>query len=415
MTRQLLPTLFLIFALVGCATPTPTPASTASLAPTATAFLPTETPIPLPSLTLTPMSTPNPHYSKNCLQIPKQEVQLQDVAKGTVVLGEWSEGFYLFDLQSQTRHEIIFDTSSKQVFDYLYGLHISPNRNYLAYMEAFRNADGKAEKFKLRVIDSNGKILASRTINSTILTSGWRWLDNERLEILPETAIQNGEMVIFNPFSNDWKSVTNQLPNIHLNDYVRPTWWLVEYSPSLDWVIYLAESSEAGFGPSIWDLTDKRMIWQKFGMFTMENRPIWSPTGDRIAIIFENQLYIIGRNGQAISPPGLLTDDKLETEKFSWSPDGRYIAFWVIRDAMGYLMLYDVENGRVVDYCLEDVERGNSPVWSPDSKLFATSIYVDDTKNATRSEIRLIIDIQKNNIYRIPESSYPWEWMNSIP
>jgi hypothetical protein len=81
MTHKLLPSLLLIFVLLGCSAPTPTPAPT----PTATVVLPTDTPAPLPSPTLTPTATPNPRFTRQCLQIEDGEIELGEVTSGTIL------------------------------------------------------------------------------------------------------------------------------------------------------------------------------------------------------------------------------------------------------------------------------------------------------------------------------------------
>ena len=63
-----------------------------------------------------------------------------------------------------------------------------------------------------------------------------------------------------------------------------------------------------------------------------------------------------------------------------WSPDGRYIAFWletadkadaVPDDAYARLVIYNMETKEVIDLCISNGLPGSGtvdlPVWSPDS------------------------------------------------
>jgi Tol biopolymer transport system component len=407
--------LVLIVFLAGCAVPTG--GGDASRQPTATS-VPTFTPLPPTSTsTAQPSAVPSPspisNFVKRCLVVPEKDVSLESIATGVVGLGDILTPPYLLDLVSQTIHILPYQTKSGTVDQYSHGIKTSPNRNNLAYMEVFRDANGDPQYFKIRVVDAKGNILAQSTVNKKDIRY-WRWMNDDTIQISADSTIQNGTVALYSPFKKEWKELTNNFPGLYQDNFVRPSRYMVDYSPNLDWVIYLARQ-DTGFGPIVLDLNTHQEIWETVSGGATEYRPLWSPVGDQIAIVVEGhpyRLYVINRNGQISFPQGLMENDQIDDGKFEWSPDGHYIAFWVTRDAIGNLMLYDIQNDRTIDYCIQDVGQGSSIVWSPDSRQFITSI-VRETQDI-RTEIAILIDIRKNVEYQL-SAKKPVVWMNSLP
>jgi len=93
-----------------------------------------------------------------------------------------------------------------------------------------------------------------------------------------------------------------------------------------------------------------------------DGSPVWSPNGSRIGFVSDRDgewtLYVLGPGGVVVIAPG-------ENLDWSWSPDGRTIA-WVSQE----LWVTDVTSGTSSNLTNGTIEvRG--PTWSPDSTLIA--------------------------------------------
>jgi hypothetical protein len=373
---------------------------------------PTETitPAPLSSAILV-TDTPMLVKAEHCLNVGEQEVKLQDVSTGTVLLGRLKRPLYLLELKSQTRYEIPVQMDADNY--HFYGIHTSINKEYLAYIDGYVNGE-KWEKLNIWVVDAKGSLIASKPIGLDILNNGWRWLDNERIQILFGKAAQDGTVYIYSPFVQKGEDVANNFPNFYKDYSFRESNWLVEYNSDMNWVVYLGYMGDVGIGPIFWDITAQKKIWQGSGFLATINQPVWSPTDNQIALVFEKRLHIVNRDGSVKSPPIFNEND--EVTRFEWSPNGRYISFWVVRnrDIKANIMLYDTQTDQIVDYCVASFARSKFIVWSPDSSQFVTGVEAEKA-DLSLDEFSLLVDIEKNVGYRISKEMQPIEWMNSAP
>jgi Tol biopolymer transport system component len=120
----------------------------------------------------------------------------------------------------------------------------------------------------------------------------------------------------------------------------------------------------------------------------------------------EHQLYLFNHAGQVKA----VLDESLPHDAFgfSWSPDGRYIAFWNADS----LMIYDRQQDWVFDTCISGRESGvtTNPFWSPDSQqIIARGV----------STQPILVNWQEKRVYKIKTSpnigTLYGGWMNSIP
>jgi len=400
MTRQLHPTLFLIFALVGCAAPTPTPAPTTTPAPTATAVLPTETPAPLPSPTVAVTATPEIRFTRQCLTINDRGIELSEIASGgTLLFNIHPAGkriLTLIDLQTGNEHAL--PTVPHVSYSYF---SISPDRKLIALIQQKTNEQSTTTHNALVVFDSRASQIFKMTLARTDL--GYiRWLDNERLLI--DTAIY-GKLLMINIVSRDWQLISHELPDLY--PYYKPhLWWPVVYSPDFEWVTYVSARFEKGKyieGPVVYDLTTKqRILGDGNGV---GSDPAWSADGQELAFtggMNEYQLYLFNRSGKITA----VLDESLPHKAFafSWSPDGHYIAFWNNES----LMIYDRQMDWVFDTCLPNNSMV-SPDWAPNSQQFIIN---------PGSAQPLLVDWPKKMAYKIkglPPDGILHGWMNSIP
>lgn len=325
MKRKTLLISILLALLVGCTSTINSPIETATQERTiATTITPTITNTLAPVLTEPPTrSIPTEISSNNfvqlCLQIENKKMPLIEVAKyGTVVVGGgMDESPYLLDLQTLLRYDLPLTQKENRLA--LFGNDVSPDGESLAYIERVQTAQPIN---KLWVIDANGQVLAGQSISQNLLFGNYHWLDDKQLQLLFFQSRKDGTVALLDPFTNDWKYLTNQLPNFYDDYELSRSSWLVDYNPNLEWVVYLGNIGDYGLGPIVRDIAANKTIWQMSGTFAGANIPSWSPLGNELAVVVNGQLYRISRDGTAIPLPDLGADS--EIAGFSWSPNGQY-------------------------------------------------------------------------------------------
>jgi len=200
--------------------------------------------------------TPDSGFVSSCLKIEDQEVPLNEIAKqGTVMIGgAIDESPYLLDLQTGLHYNLPFQ--AKHDTGYFFGFHISPDGNKFAYVEAIENSAKELIEAILWIVNAKGNVITSQVIAPEILLAGftstnsWRWLDSTHLEFYFQQTKKDGTVKIFDLSTKVWKSYSNKLPNFYTDFDLERSEWLVEYSPNLDWVIYLGDVNEHGLAQS---------------------------------------------------------------------------------------------------------------------------------------------------------------------
>lgn len=385
MTRQLLPTLFLIFALVSCAAPTPTNTP----APTVAATLLTETLTPLPSPTVTATSTPEIQFARQCLPVQQKVFGLDEVASGTILLFSHQKSpDFVMNIKTRMIHWIpTFDSGGM----------VSPNGDLYAYVEHVEHQQNTHSI--IWVINAQAEIISQTKLQ------GWysppRWLDNNRIII---STNEFGTLMVVNVLTGGDQIISNKLPTLYTFHAGGP-FWRVEYSPDLEWVAYFYFEPGSDYGTIVYDVVTKQYLWQSTN--GDEGQPAWSPDGQEVAVIGDGQLYLVDRSGNART---ISNEIATKTQNPSWSPDGRYIAFWSGEGYSGinHLMTFDKSTGVITNYCVENPYPHN-PIWSPDSRFLLV--------NQNMESGAILIDIQEltaQRIENIPDSTI-FAWMNSIP
>lgn len=384
MMRQFAQSFILVSLLVGCS-----PAIEYSTG-TPYTLLDTMTPTrpSLPTLTIIHHATKDQH----CPEL-MDETPLQHITTGTILLNHTAMSNTLFLHNLETGKEYKLPYISKKSVEYN-GPGISPNRNMIAYPEAL--IEGDTRTTVLWVLDAHADILAKIPFDQPL--DNLRWLDNERLVFYTPQTYKDGTVLVFNPFTKVQSIITNELPGLDIS-YTPGKDWLAEYSPDLQSVAY-----NVGLKTVVRNVVASRNVWEPKPPFSNVYKPFWSADGSKVAVGQNEKLFIIDRDGQANAAV-------LGISLFSWSPDGRYIAFWGLNGPSSYiLMVYNTQLKTILNYCLEDVFP-TTPLWSPNSKQIIVSINSDKGKP-------VLVDIQKNVIYKLtdtPDITYPLAWMNSLP
>ncbi len=161
----------------------------------------------------------------------------------------------------------------------------------------------------------------------------------------------------------------------------------------------------------------------------------WSPDGSRLAYIglgerdaalghYGAELYVI-TPGEAAAVR--LTDltaaygavriaGEQEERAVSWSPDGRYLAFWVmeiigpdVAANVGQAVIHvlDTESGQVTAYCGfgTNAHTPNPPalVWSPEGRYIAFGV---DVPGDERPALLLVLDVESGTFTEVSEGMY---------
>jgi Tol biopolymer transport system component len=269
------------------------------------------------------------------------------------------------------------------------------------------------------------------------------WLDNQNLIIGTTsegdktTGNMSSTFIVLNPFTNKSKVLQPNFPDIYKNDSLAANWsgWReTVYNQTLDRVVYL-QGGPGGDGAFHYVLRD---LDQGENLVSFEviggtySIPRWSPDRNKFAFTnsqIENiqiswpafELYSVDREGETTQLtnltkyyPFVFIDD------FSWSPDGKYIAFWFswwsnrdeAYDLQGerLLAILDTEKKEVTNYCIQGAysrsERMPPPLWSPNGKQIVVESH---DKDGNRKVV--LLDLENQVAIQISENLSPLGWM----
>ena len=302
--------------------------------------------------------------------------------------------------------------------------------------------DDKADN-NVKFYSANGQLIKTLPSGEYPYALG-HWLNNKQiaLEILQPTGETSYkypiDQVIFNPFTGEQKRIiSEQYPDIdQANDRMfwegaNPT----EYDPLLTRVVYPAGIKKDYLGTSrigyvLWDLENQvKLVEIVTGYFSAT--PKWAPDGSRFVIndsYGDGEFYAVTRDGVVTQlshlNPDIASDGsgmRYFSDLYSWSPDGRYLAFWLESmqnsSIKGTFAILDTETGIVTDTCVSAGSEGYnvprldgiylSPIWSPDGK----SVVTQANKHEDRSYQSVLIDLEGGFAAVLEENKFPVGWL----
>ena len=169
----------------------------------------------------------------------------------------------------------------------------------------------------------------------------------------------------------------------------------------------------------LWDVQAKRELWMaEIGDQLWYLQPQWSPDGTQFVVgippalydpVFE--LFVVDREGKRTQLTHFKDTSARKGTIFEtrWSPDGRYIAFWLTNS----LAVFDMMTGMVRDYCLPSNSSMNAEIyWSPDSEQVVFSQSIRPYYGPLRV---IVIDIQKNRAVEVARNHAILGWMTGEP
>lgn len=285
-----------------------------------------------------------------------------------------------------------FQTQATQVMPKLNGdfeatpsiYNISPNRKYFFYFSP--SAANGGSKLHISTLDGQEQQVAywDDTWGKYV-----RWLDDQHLEIIPpeKEGFDYGTVIILDPFSGNWQKF--------LPDYasgLNSRTLLIAYNRDLTKAVYLS-----GNYYILWDAQSHKDIWRKRGANYSFLLGGWSPDNNLYAMVIlqendggakviHNDIFLVNPYGEekqltnfALAYPSM----SYYIEAVAWSPNGKYLAISLYLDDGIHqvkgpsLVVVDLVNNRITEYCILVSERAGSLVWSPDSDQLAVTSPVD--------------------------------------
>ena len=299
-------------------------------------------------------------------------------------------------------------------------LTVSPDQKTLA----FQQSDPKTNTWNLVIADVHGnreKVIPWKqgffNLNS--------WINNSQLLIATYPPL-----LVFNPFTGEQRGFAyTDLPD-YLADSVSNRFAF--FDPGLTSVLYKSQDDKN----TLLDLASRRVLAR------VDNHPdpapiaAWSPDGSRVAVVgtipppsvgpgtpaanYGHDIFSIGRDGQVKQLTNLTTHYgqllTISPSGLSWSPDSRYLAFWIIFPAAAstgwQLAVYDTLSQKTTDYCISSLTTSfqplRAPIWSPDGK----QLMVENRYGQNLSHL-VILDLERKAAFQAKDNVYPFGWLSS--
>jgi hypothetical protein len=366
--------------------------STATKTDTPLGLLPTETIQPPSTIATTPtfISLPINAATKKCLDV-ESSMPSGFLSEGTVILADYSQHTGWGELTKLTS----LDPSPitiQNVPTFSEGV-VSPDGASLVYGHVFDDLTRS-----LIVISSDDQVLSTKPWNDEWgFLSGW--LDNERV-LFRNRTVSPPEVTftILDPFTFDQMTISPDMPDLFIKD---PTsnfiGWNAVIDPTLTRIVYIRQHYDPWERDLVLrDLEAGRELWSLEKYSTEFIQPVWSPDGDQLAIVAMNreeddwnrfELTISSRDGelnQWVDIQGYYPE--VGRGQLSWSPNGRYLAFSIWGGGFPVLVL-DVVNRQLIDYCIPGGATYSNVIWSPDS----TQMIIP-----RQEEPFIVVDLERN-------------------
>ncbi len=392
-----------------------------------------------PTATQSPIVTDS-LISFECLEVNTTSVDDIKIKGSIVILNPDLASFNTIPYDS-----VIFPRQSASSIVNRYA--VSPDYEKLAYYET--NSDTQAQS---RFVIVGPKI----TPNNYIPKNDWLglagWLNNRT--ILFEKNIRNNDGYVGNPVpliawdvtSDQVQELAPDYPGIYslfpeIVEWGNFRFSEVMYNPSLEFAIYPKMTPYDSL--VLWDIKAKRQVTSLTGFVFFGLEPKWSPDGNYFVIAkypenstkylpefkSKQELFRISKTG-SIDQLTYLTDEfDISFGHYSWSPNGKYIAFWLY-SSFDYpdsdwpynakfprLAVLDSTTRKIKNYCITGgsfsktsnntpvFNSPDAPIWSPDS----TELVVQSPSENGNAVV--IINIQMTNSSKILDLGLPIGWL----
>lgn len=430
------PTAGAVIQLSGVQPRSPTPAPTPSAVHTPTSVPPTATtPAPTPTQRYPTALPASARLRLKCFALlaePRAGLQ----AAGTLWLV--SNTNTLVRIDGATGEQRLPDSLHESAFSFA----VSPNQAQIAFRRIVR------DQMRIQTLEDSLVIAAEsgRVVSVQPWHPHWSalagWLDEERLVInasarFGEEALgkKPATLVVLHTVSGRQRALSPDFPNLNL-EYPVPDWagWGVTmYDPSLTRVVYPYDAHgryDAGY--TLWDVPGRQVLAHiPASLRTLA--PRWSPDGSRFVVAAAHgsgpswlafELYSARRDGGAVERLTFLTEyyRAVYIQAYTWSPDGRQIAFWIVENPQGvpfiehgeaHLAILDTATGEVTNTCVPGDHDASTapprvppPLWSPDG----TQLLVENSAKTGPSQL-LLVDLAREEAVVIAHGLQPVGWL----
>jgi len=405
-------------------------------------------PVPLPLVAPTAM-TPEPsdaHIKIQCLVV-ESALPPSVTSSGTLVLdSRVDDGYgryknldtYFMDMAARSSIQVV--KSRENLADFA----VSPDRRWIAYSQNLSDVNQKNPILNLVIAMGDNQVI--KVLPWEEDWQSYNWLDNQQIVIVAYSQanrdvfarLDSISFLLLNPFTGERKNLPRDFPNMYDLPPL-PNWdgWVeTVYSPSMTRAVYLKGDVSGPLYYVLWDPQQSKEVSNVQIIGDLDAIPRWSPNGERFAFapsLFLNkdrypsyELFSVDTNGKMTQLTHLADYyPRVYIDDLSWSPDGRYIAFWysswqdttISFDVLGNrnLAVLDTTTGWVTDYCINGEDDASiglriypPPLWSPDNNQVVVQSQV--SKNSFQT---VLVDIEENRAFRIAEDLEPVGWLTA--
>jgi dipeptidyl aminopeptidase/acylaminoacyl peptidase len=344
--------------------------------------------------------------------------------QGTLILEHTLEydlkEILFWETETQQEHFI-----SKQGGEYYSNEAVSPAGTYFSAETSTFSSNGKHQQGPILIFDSDANLAA--TIELKQESYGVTWLNEQQVLI-------NEPFLLLSPFEHTQKEIQSFLPNYFSSTDILYDWNFYGYhknvyDPQMTRMLYPLRDENGVPNVALRDLEkgiDLASFPTSYGYGTS---PTWASDGEKLAIalntvpsdLFQKndniqfEIFGFSRNGEKLFTTTLTSSSEtVYITNLSWSPNGRYIAFWYTHDKNRLhshlqLAVLDTETQSITLYCInsgDDYIRF-SPIWAPSSDylLVAYKIANDEALSS------LLINMQSGKAWIIKSQFEPLGWL----
>jgi Periplasmic component of the Tol biopolymer transport system len=396
------------------------PLITATLSPVTQSL--TVTPFPSQaSVQVNTSELPQGNIIKKCVDISQADFpQLQ----GTLVLEhtiEFNLREILFrNLETQQEHFI-----SEQGGEYYDNETVSPAGTYFSAETFTFSSNGKYQQGPILIFDSEHNSTA--TIDLKQESYGYKWLNEEQVII-------NNPILLISPFKNTQEKIQPFIPNYFAPTEIIYDWLFYGrlknvYDPSMTRMLYPTIDSKGKANVTLRDVEKGLDLTSFPTSYGWGSSPAWSLDGGKLAIALNSvsfddfkdndhlqfEIFITDRNGEKLFTTNLASlSQTVYITNLSWSPNGRYIAFWFssdkdhLHDHM-QLAIFDTQNQTISRYCNnsgDDYIRF-SPIWAPTNDYLLIAYRVPSERDISS----LMLNIVDGKAWVVKSGFEPLGWL----